>query len=45
MQANSFKKEITYKLISLISYLNVSNKWLMLNCDGYIAILESIRIW
>ena len=42
---NSFKNEITDKLISYTSGISIYmyvNKWLMLNCDCYIAIFETI---
>ena len=36
ISSNSFNDEITYKLCA--------NKWLMLNCDCYIAIPETIQL-
>ena len=43
IDSDSFKNEID-KLIFCIQciYLNVCKKWLMLNCDCYIAIRETI---
>ena len=42
---NSFKNEINDKIISYVSCISrqmSANKWLMLNCYYYIAILETI---
>ena len=43
IRSNLLKNEIMNKLIFYISYIYIYvNKWLMLNCYHYIAILETI---